>query len=130
MMRSNSILKQYRRNLSDYRNTIGKANPDDVKFTFTQDQFKSHKCDIPDLETTCGKDDMLFYFEQMAYIRRMELICDQYYKGKQIFGFCHLFVNFFSVFMYLSAQILFDTDFDIIYNYLISLLHNIVLQLG
>ena len=69
-----------------------KADKDDLKFTFEADQFKMHKLkDSPKLETVISKDELLSIYKDMFTIRRMELLCDQYYKNKQIWGFCHLY---------------------------------------
>ena len=65
---------------------------DALKFTFDSDQFKLHKLkEGPKLETYATKEELKQIYNDMFTIRRMELLCDQYYKNKQIWGFCHLY---------------------------------------
>lgn len=44
-----------------------------------------------DLHTTTTPEELIQYYRKMVEIRRFELIADQYYKEKKIFGFCHLY---------------------------------------
>eukprot|EP01084_Bolivina_argentea_P214815 364654_1 len=80
-----------------YKSTYAEQykNPpkDAIKFTFDQDQFKLHGLpdETPLLETYATKEELIKMYDDMFTIRRMELLCDQYYKNKQIFGFCHLY---------------------------------------
>lgn len=46
--------------------------------------------DLPS-EATISKDEMIAHFEQMALMRRMEILSDQLYKKREIRGFCHLY---------------------------------------
>eukprot|EP00486_Rosalina_sp_Unknown_P004171 CAMPEP_0201576160 /NCGR_PEP_ID=MMETSP0190_2-20130828/21798_1 /ASSEMBLY_ACC=CAM_ASM_000263 /TAXON_ID=37353 /ORGANISM="Rosalina sp." /LENGTH=411 /DNA_ID=CAMNT_0048006689 /DNA_START=39 /DNA_END=1274 /DNA_ORIENTATION=- len=65
-----------------------------LNFKFSQDQFKLHRLDDldgPKLETYVTKEELKQMYLDMFTIRRMELLCDQYYKNKQIWGFCHLY---------------------------------------
>jgi len=65
---------------------------DGLEFTFDKDAFKTHALtDAPLMSTKISKDELLRLYQDMFTIRRMELLCDQYYKNKQIFGFCHLY---------------------------------------
>ena len=63
-----------------------------LKFTFESSQFKVHNLkESPKLETHATKEELIKMYNDMFTIRRMELLCDQYYKNKQIWGFCHLY---------------------------------------
>jgi len=69
-----------------------KAPSDGIKFSFDSSQFKVHNLSYsPNLETVATKDEVMKMYDDMFTIRRMELLCDQYYKNKQIWGFCHLY---------------------------------------
>ena len=69
-----------------------KQPADGIKFTFEASQFKTHRLnESPLLETYATKQELLSMYNDMFTVRRMELLCDQYYKNKQIFGFCHLY---------------------------------------
>eukprot|EP01084_Bolivina_argentea_P304069 525072_1 len=70
-----------------------KTPPDAIKFKLESDQFKLHNLadETPLYETYVTKEELMKMYEQMFTIRRMELLCDQYYKNKQIYGFCHLY---------------------------------------
>lgn len=67
----------------------------EAKFIFN-DEFKTHR--IPSSHsihssTLATAEELLFYYEQMQTIRRMELTADALYKSKLIRGFCHLQVG-------------------------------------
>lgn len=60
--------------------------------------FKLHTADRTDLapiptEATYDPEQMKKNLELMFRIRRMELLCDQSYKLKKIYGFCHLYIG-------------------------------------
>lgn len=42
-------------------------------------------------ETTVTKEELRFYFDQIATMRRMEILSDMLYKKREIRGFCHLY---------------------------------------
>jgi pyruvate dehydrogenase E1 component alpha subunit len=42
------------------------------------------------VKTETTAEELMTYFRQMTYIRRMELTCDSLYKNREIRGFCHL----------------------------------------
>lgn len=63
----------------------------DIKVEFNSNSYKTHNLDAPNLYTYTNKDEILAIFEEMFTIRRLELKCDQYYKQKHIWGFCHLY---------------------------------------
>lgn len=62
---------------------------DGVRFNF-RDEFRTHQCDPPPSHTTATKEELLWYYEQMQTIRRLEVAADAFYKAKLIRGFCHL----------------------------------------
>jgi len=60
--------------------------------TFDTKPYKLHKLDTPiATQGSITRDDALFYYRQMAVIRRMETAAGNLYKEKVIRGFCHLY---------------------------------------
>ncbi|KAI8896907.1 Dehydrogenase, E1 component, partial [Globomyces pollinis-pini] len=62
-------------------------------FHFNENTFQTHNCDLPPLKTTATKEELLDLYKTMVQIRRLEMACDQAYKGKLIRGFCHLSIG-------------------------------------
>lgn len=50
---------------------------DTVKVALHQDYFKSHLCDIPELEMQVSKDTLVQMYKDMVSMRRMEMAADQ-----------------------------------------------------
>ncbi len=48
------------------------------------------EADFP-LETQTNKEEILNFYKELNIMRRLEIISDKLYKGKEIFGFCHLY---------------------------------------
>lgn len=63
---------------------------DSVEFDLGID-WKTHKCDAPPVHCTVTREEALKWLEDMIYIRRIEIVSDNYYKKKLIRGFCHLY---------------------------------------
>ena len=42
-------------------------------------------------QSTVDKEELRFLFNQMAVMRRMEILSDMLYKKREIRGFCHLY---------------------------------------
>lgn len=42
-------------------------------------------------ESTVTKDELRKYFDEMATVRRMEILSDMLYKKREIRGFLHLY---------------------------------------
>lgn len=63
-----------------------------VRFKFPYPHPTHHLSpeNLPTLEVEATKEELLFFYEQMNIIRRMELVADGLYKSKLIRGFCHL----------------------------------------
>eukprot|EP00483_Globobulimina_turgida_P010567 UN10588 len=78
---------------STYAEQYKNRPADAIKFTLEREQFKLHGLseEEPLLETYATKEELIKIYDDMFTIRRMELLCDQYYKSKQIWGFCHLY---------------------------------------
>mmetsp|Transcript_14726 Transcript_14726/g.41462 ORF Transcript_14726/g.41462 Transcript_14726/m.41462 type:complete len:404 (+) Transcript_14726:232-1443(+) len=53
--------------------------------------FVTHKIEPPSQNVTTTKAELLFFFENMYRMRRMEIAADMAYKAKFIRGFCHLY---------------------------------------
>ncbi len=45
----------------------------------------------PNNEITMTKEELLEHFRLMYTMHRMEITCDNEYKGRNIRGFCHLY---------------------------------------
>ena len=54
--------------------------------------FETHKIEPPSQEVTTTKAELMYFFENMYRMRRMEIAADMAYKAKFIRGFCHLWV--------------------------------------
>lgn len=52
--------------------------------------MEKHSEEFPEHAETSA-EEMIKYYKEMATVRRIELISDQLYKEKKIFGFCHLY---------------------------------------
>jgi pyruvate dehydrogenase E1 component alpha subunit len=64
-----------------------------AQFSFPENTFETHNCPLPESSTTATKDELLDLYKVMVEIRRLEMACDQAYKGKLIRGFCHLSIG-------------------------------------
>lgn len=53
--------------------------------------YKTHLFEHIPKKTYTTKSELLEYFEIMNKMRRMEIICDNSYKDREIRGFCHLY---------------------------------------
>ncbi|KAK4048891.1 alpha subunit of pyruvate dehydrogenase [Microbotryomycetes sp. JL201] len=78
--------------VADAASVVDKAG-DKIKVALSKDYFKSHLCDIPELELEVSKDTLVQMYRDMVSMRRMEMAADQLYKAKLIRGFCHLAIG-------------------------------------
>jgi hypothetical protein len=64
-------------------------------FTVTLDEhsFRGYRTEIPDLDVSVTKENLLQWFEQMSLMRKMEQAAGALYQAKLIRGFCHLAVG-------------------------------------
>ena len=64
-------------------------------FTITlhEDSFRSHLCEMPELDVEVTKNSLLTMYKEMQTMRRMEMASDALYKAKLIRGFCHLAIG-------------------------------------
>ena len=53
--------------------------------------FTAHLSEEPAAAAETTKTELLEYFRTMQTMRRMELMCDDQYKKREIRGFCHLY---------------------------------------
>jgi len=53
--------------------------------------FDLKKNQGPPAKTTTTKDELIAYFKELQYYRRLEIVCDTLYKQRLIRGFCHLY---------------------------------------
>eukprot|EP01083_Nonionella_stella_P119847 358580_1 len=70
------------------------ANTCSGMFKEEEEQKEGVTDETPLYETYVTKEELMKMYEQMFTIRRMELLCDQYYKNKQIYGFCHVITSY------------------------------------
>jgi len=54
-------------------------------------EFQTHKCEGPATKSSITREECLKYLRLMSYIRRIEIVSDNFYKKKVIRGFCHLY---------------------------------------
>jgi pyruvate dehydrogenase E1 component alpha subunit len=69
------------------------TSKDEAKFEFPR-PFKLHRIPAnegPQNFTTTTKTELLSFYRQMAYFRRVEIVADTLYKARLIRGFCHLY---------------------------------------
>lgn len=71
--------------------TRGMASAADGSISVEVREFKGHKVDPPSNTVTTTKEELLWMYEMMFRMRRMEIAADQMYKKKLIRGFCHLY---------------------------------------
>ncbi|KAM0787209.1 hypothetical protein ACM66B_006448 [Microbotryomycetes sp. NB124-2] len=74
--------------VADAASVVDKAG-DKITVALSKDYFKSHLCDIPELELEVSKDSLVQMYSDMVSMRRMEMAADQ----KLIRGFCHLAIG-------------------------------------
>lgn len=73
------------------RRMFSQQYKDSVDFDLNID-WKVHKMDYtPATHSTLTREDGLKMLEDMIYIRRIEIVSDNYYKKLLIRGFCHLY---------------------------------------
>jgi pyruvate dehydrogenase E1 component alpha subunit len=54
--------------------------------------YETHKLDTqPAMFTYASRDELMYYYDIMYRMRRMEIAADTLYKGKFVKGFCHLY---------------------------------------
>lgn len=78
---------------ANFANMVG-ARAFSTQVTFKLPEIMGvHRLDKADLptEATTNKEEMMFYFEQLATMRRLEVLSDMLYKKREIRGFCHLY---------------------------------------
>lgn len=74
------------------RHLRGFASSDDAPITVeVPTPFVGHKIEPPSQTVTTTKSELMYFFENMYRMRRMEIAADMAYKAKLIRGFCHLY---------------------------------------
>mmetsp|Transcript_28182 Transcript_28182/g.50384 ORF Transcript_28182/g.50384 Transcript_28182/m.50384 type:complete len:399 (-) Transcript_28182:113-1309(-) len=74
-----------------YRRGMAAAADTDTITVEIPTPYESHKIEPPSQTVTTTKAELLFFFENMYRMRRMEIAADMAYKAKFIRGFCHLY---------------------------------------
>ncbi|KAF8961119.1 alpha subunit of pyruvate dehydrogenase [Entomortierella lignicola] len=61
-----------------------------VSLDLHKGSFEAYKCDVPSLDVSIPKEDLVKMYQDMVVMRRIEMAADGLYKAKLIRGFCHL----------------------------------------
>lgn len=69
------------------------SSSEPFKVQLAEESFRVFKHDMPSLEIETTKQHLIYLYEEMVKMRRMEMAADQLYKQKLIRGFCHLAIG-------------------------------------
>lgn len=70
--------------------------------------FKAHRVEAPSTSVTTTPKELIKFFCDMFYMRRLEIASDSLYKAKLIRGFCHLYDGQEAVCVGMEAALTFD----------------------
>ena len=74
--------------------SVPESHTDTFKVQLSENSFKTYRLeDGPALEIETSKKQLLWLYENMVKMRRMEMAADALYKQKLIRGFCHLAIG-------------------------------------
>lgn len=85
------------------------------KIKLHEESFHGYRCEPPSNDVSVTKDELIWMYDHMVTMRRMEQAADALYKQKLIRGFCHLAIGQEAVSVGMESAI--DKDDRVITSY-------------